>query len=101
MAQYTLICFVFSIGKPFKKPAYSNYWLTADLILLSIMTTYIIINPADWVKHLLDLKPLSWDFRLELLGLCVIYGVSAALYERLVVTAIDIWAQQRALRLSS
>jgi cation-transporting ATPase 13A3/4/5 len=101
MAQYTLICFVFSIGKPFKKPAYSNYWLTADLAVLSIITAYIVIDPADWTRHLFGLKPLPWDFRFELLGLCVIYGVCATLYEHLVVTAVDIWAQQRALRLSS
>lgn len=97
MGQYTLICMVFSIGRPFKKPAITNVWLTANLAVLCAMVIYVIIVPADWVRSLFAIKSLSWAFRFELLGLCLGYGACAYLYERFVVTAVDIWAQRKEL----
>mmetsp|Transcript_6716 Transcript_6716/g.11955 ORF Transcript_6716/g.11955 Transcript_6716/m.11955 type:complete len:1093 (+) Transcript_6716:3955-7233(+) len=97
MAQYVIICLVFSIGKPFKQPAYKNLWLTANLVILSFLVLYIVIDPAGFMRSLFDLKYLSLGFRFELLGISIIYGVCAILYEHLIVTAVDIRAQRREL----
>jgi cation-transporting ATPase 13A3/4/5 len=32
--QYQIMCFVFSIGKPWKKPSYTNYYLTSYQIIM-------------------------------------------------------------------
>jgi cation-transporting ATPase 13A3/4/5 len=35
------------------------------------LSTYLLLDPAEWLTKLMDLTYMSWDFKLELLGFAV------------------------------
>lgn len=87
--EYIAICIVFSIGKPWKKPAYTNVWLVVMLGILIGLSVYIIISPHEIVGEILNLVELSFEFRVEILCLCMAYCIVAYGYERVVVELIS------------
>lgn len=96
--QYLAICIVFSIGKPWKKPAYTNIYLTVVFCVLMAFSVYIIVYPAEWARYITDTKHLDFSFRMELLGVCIGYLAIAYLYERGVVNFLDYLRDKRSNR---
>lgn len=35
------------------------------------LSAYLLLDPAEWLTKLMDLTYMSWDFKLELLGIAV------------------------------
>jgi len=42
--QYISIVFVFSMGKPFRKPFYENFWFLINLIVALTVGFYLILG---------------------------------------------------------
>jgi cation-transporting ATPase 13A3/4/5 len=82
--QLTAICYVLSISFPFKKPAYSNPYLTAWLVLWSAIILWLMIYPIDILRWIFVVKPFPWEFRLEMLALCFSYFIVAFMYEKFI-----------------
>jgi magnesium-transporting ATPase (P-type) len=67
--QYIQMAIVFSKGPPYRERIWTNYWLTASLLLLTAMCVYITVWPAAWVAHQLELVvPPKVDFRLYIIA---------------------------------
>ena len=52
--QYQTVCLVFSIGKPWKKPSYSNYPLTAYQIFVLGCSIFALFDQNEVVKYLFN-----------------------------------------------
>jgi hypothetical protein len=53
--QYFIVSFVFCTSKPFKAPLYTNYFLTAFMILAVAYSSLIILWPSKFVCKILQL----------------------------------------------
>ena len=52
--MYQIVCVAISTGKPYKKPGYTNYLLTAVHLIIFATILYIFINPSSWFRELLS-----------------------------------------------
>ncbi|KJE95551.1 ATPase type 13A2 isoform 3, variant [Capsaspora owczarzaki ATCC 30864] len=63
--QYLITAVVFSIGAPFRKSMFTNYWFMAALSMILFVTLYLTINPPSWAASdsFLQLLPLPTSAR--------------------------------------
>ena len=91
--QYLITAFVFTISKPFKKPFYTNIYLTLFLFFSFAYSVYITIGPfEDFSKEKLILFDLNELYeKLKLIVLIMILGnfVCAYLCEKIVVPCLS------------
>jgi len=87
--QYQFVCLAFSIGKPWKKSLWTNPWLSGTSIILTIWTVLEILVNTDWVRRIVNVKPLPFYFRIILLSICCGYGLIAFLFEKFLVPFLD------------
>ena len=53
--QYIFVALVFSVGKPFRKPFYTNLLFLFSTIVLFGVTTFLAVSPYKWVRDTFDL----------------------------------------------
>mmetsp|Transcript_44124 Transcript_44124/g.71834 ORF Transcript_44124/g.71834 Transcript_44124/m.71834 type:complete len:1218 (+) Transcript_44124:80-3733(+) len=93
--QYFIVAVAFSTSKPFRKPLYTNVSYLLFLIGLFILTSYILLYPAQWLMNVFALMSLPANFKWGLFGLMLFNFVASYAYE-LVVIQVDKFLQQRA-----
>mmetsp|Transcript_4481 Transcript_4481/g.4327 ORF Transcript_4481/g.4327 Transcript_4481/m.4327 type:complete len:347 (-) Transcript_4481:34-1074(-) len=93
--EYEVVCFVFNIGKPWKKPMYTNFWFTILLVFLFAFTFTTILFPPEFIKDLYDLTYMPGYFRGTLVGICVCYFIAAFLFEKYIVHMADAYYRKR------
>lgn len=54
--QYLTLCFVFSPGYPFRKPIYTNVWLTISLLSLTVTSLLMLMCPWPWLMNFMQIK---------------------------------------------
>ena len=92
------------VGKPFKKPFYTNFWFTFSIIVVLALNTLTIYNPFDW-QYIYDQDswvgagevpmPVAWKNKLMLLILG--NSVATIIWEELVVRfTVKAWSNKRA-----
>lgn len=86
---FLIICIVFTIGKPWKKAAYTNLYFTSIYIVLLIISIYLILWPHSFIRDLFKLKDLPSYFKYEFLGICMLYAAVAFIFERGLVNWLD------------
>jgi cation-transporting ATPase 13A2 len=86
---FLIICMLFTIGKPWKKAAYTNLYFTCIYIVLLIMSIYLILWPSSLIRDLFKLKDLPSHFKYQFLGICMVYGAVACVFERGLVNWLD------------
>ena len=59
--QYIIVALVFSVGKPFRKPFYTNLWFLLSTIVLCAFTTFLSITPIEAVRKAFDLLETKSD----------------------------------------
>lgn len=70
--QYIILAVVFSKGKPYRESFFQNYGLLVSIIILTVFTIYLIVEPATWLRSLFELvTPPTYDFR----GIVIAYGL--------------------------
>uniref|UniRef100_A0ABD2WVW2 Cation-transporting ATPase n=1 Tax=Trichogramma kaykai TaxID=54128 RepID=A0ABD2WVW2_9HYME len=76
--QYLILAFVFSRGRPHRKSIYTNYPFTAMLVINTLLSAYITLNPAQWILNLFQLSlPLSYKWRCTIIFLALVnFGIS-------------------------
>ena len=73
--QYLILATVFSKGRPFRKPFYTNRPFLASIIILTVFSIVLTVYPgtalATFFELMFDEKHLYLYFRLALLGMAV------------------------------
>ena len=84
--QYITSAIVFSQGKPYRQPIYTNLPLLISLVIMSIICIYQTIYPASWLQSLFEyILPPNYDFRVIVLCLAVIHFILGLILENMVV----------------
>jgi len=88
------------VGKPFRKPFYTNFWFTFCLIFLTITNLILLFNPFNWqwlypaangnpaddpITMILSPKIKEFNFEYVLFVIIVINTILTMLWERVVV----------------
>ncbi|XP_012263211.2 polyamine-transporting ATPase 13A3 isoform X1 [Athalia rosae] len=69
--QYIILAIVFSKGRPYRKPLWTNWGLLTSFILMTIFSVYMTLFPFKWLADTFELElPTDVGFRYVL----VIYG---------------------------
>lgn len=80
--QYILVAGVFSIGRPYRKPMWTNGWLMTSLVVLTVFNILVLISPPAGVASLLELMDLPTSARAILLAVALVnVGVSSVFEE--------------------
>jgi len=88
--QYVSTCAAFSIGPPFRQPAYRNALFTGTVVVLLLLNLYLLMLPAEWCRDLIDvsaiqLKRIPVEFRFVLLALIVANTAATVLFDSFAV----------------
>ncbi|XP_073434761.1 probable cation-transporting ATPase 13A5 [Dendrobates tinctorius] len=98
--HFVILAFVFSKGKPFRKPLYTNYIFVATLIVEFTLTLFFIFANFKNMYVVLELvcTPMSW--RIHMLVMLIICFVSSFLVEEFILDNRALWlALKRCLKL--
>jgi cation-transporting ATPase 13A3/4/5 len=87
--QFIYVCMAFSIGPPFRQPAYYNLWFIFTVVLLTANGVYLIFNPFSEVRDLLDLAYLNFGYRFMLFIVICLGGIFTFIYEKKIVIWLD------------
>jgi len=93
--QYQSICMVFSIGKPWKKPAHTNVCLISTFSVLMIWTLSSILWQPLVLREIEEVKEFPFFFRVAILFLCLSYAAVSFLLDKLVVTWLEVINKKR------
>ncbi|XP_065334220.1 polyamine-transporting ATPase 13A3-like [Cloeon dipterum] len=87
--QYIQMSIVFSKGPPYRERIWTNYWLSASIVLLTSMCVYITVWPAEWLVALLELiMPPDIRFRLYVIVLGAVGFFLSFFLEELLVEGV-------------
>lgn len=97
--QYITLAIIFSRGKPYRKPIYTNFILSSSLLLMTAFCTYMTLQAPKWLESLLELKmPVTFDGRLMIIGLAAANFVISFIFEEIILTYLIQSKIQPALR---
>lgn len=77
--QYILSSVVLSVGPPFRQPMTQNVPFVATLVATLLISTYMLLDPAEWLYKLMELTYTSPGFKailflIALVGFAISYG---------------------------
>jgi len=112
--QYVVVSLAFMVGKPFRKPFYTNFWFTFCLVFLTIMNLILLFNPFNWqwlypningdraedpITMILSRKIKEFDFQYVLFVLIVINTICTMVWERVIVKHVSLkWKEYKKQR---
>lgn len=84
--QYITMAVVFSKGKPYRKPLYTNIPFSFSLFIMTVVCIYIALYPAQWVINILELlMPPVFDGRYAILWIALVCFLCCIIAEDFVV----------------
>ncbi|KAG9509462.1 putative cation-transporting ATPase 13A3 [Fragariocoptes setiger] len=85
--QYITLAIVFSKGKPYRRPLYTNYLFMASIILMTTLTVAILLIPPYWnVPYVtLDVVDVPLYFKCIMIGIALAHFCIAMIGERFIV----------------
>ncbi|KAL6418480.1 hypothetical protein ACFW04_012062 [Cataglyphis niger] len=92
--QYITMAIIFSRGKPYRRPIYTNSPFMLSIFLLTFICAYITVYPAHWIVDALQLMlPPVYDWRLIILALAIAnflicFFVESIIIERIIENAL-------------
>lgn len=89
MFQYITLAFVFSKGRPYRKPIYTNTLFTLSLTLTTLICIYITVYPSQWLLTLFELQlPPSFNGRWAILLFALLNLMCSYVAEEIVVGVV-------------
>lgn len=85
MFQYVAMAVVFSKGKPYRKPLYTNPLYTISLLLTTFFCLYLTLIPHQWIADLLEMKMPPMEGRVAMIVISLIFFICCFVVEEIVV----------------
>jgi cation-transporting ATPase 13A3/4/5 len=82
--EYILSGVVLNAGRPFRQKAIDNWPFVATISVALLITLDLVLGPVRWTRHLMQLTYISWDFKLVIVALGVLYLTLAYIGEHYV-----------------
>ncbi|XP_072748287.1 polyamine-transporting ATPase 13A3 isoform X3 [Anoplolepis gracilipes] len=87
--QYITMAIIFSRGKPYRRPIYTNSAFMFSIFLLTLICAYITVYPAPWIANALQLiLPPVYDWRLIILALAIANFLICFFVESIIIERI-------------
>ncbi|CAD5226995.1 unnamed protein product [Bursaphelenchus xylophilus] len=94
--QYITLAIIYSKGHPYRKPLFSNRPLCFSLIILSLISAWITVNPPDFLSSWLEFDPIPYfENRLFLLMIAILSGLCSYLFENYVIEHVILGVRER------
>jgi cation-transporting ATPase 13A2 len=94
--QYITLAIIYSKGFPYRKPLFSNKPMCISLLVLTALSTWIIVNPPQFLIGWLQFDPIPYlEDRLFYLMLAILSGVLSYLYETYIIEQIILGYRER------
>jgi cation-transporting ATPase 13A3/4/5 len=108
--QYVFVAVAFMVGKPFRKPFYTNFWFTFCVIFLTILNLILLFNPMNWeflyanendptkthepITMIIARQIKELNFQYVIFVIVLINTCLTMIWERIVVTYTANWWKQ-------
>ncbi|XP_062904803.1 polyamine-transporting ATPase 13A3-like isoform X2 [Mobula hypostoma] len=89
--QYITIAFVFSIGKPFRKPISTNYLFLAALVTLYLFTLFLMLFPSRSLDSFFEFVCIPYIWRIYILLMVIAHFALSVLLEEMVTNNHRLW----------
>nr|XP_027204749.1 probable cation-transporting ATPase 13A3 [Dermatophagoides pteronyssinus]XP_027204751.1 probable cation-transporting ATPase 13A3 [Dermatophagoides pteronyssinus] len=85
--QYITLAVVFSKGKPYRQPLYTNQLFLLSLIVMTILTVVLVVYPPAFIANFFELymKHVTLEFRITMILLALAHFILAIFLEVIVV----------------
>jgi len=84
--QYIVMVVVYSQGKPYRKPIWTNWRLSGSVVIMTAFTIYLVLIPSNWLIDLFLFRmPEKFSFQLMLMALVGVHCILAFLIEEGIV----------------
>lgn len=80
--QLLIVCISFSIGPPYRQPAYRNLYFTISCIGITAISFYLTVFPSKNTRELLQMMDMPMSFKWTLFGIILFGCLVTWLYER-------------------
>ncbi|KAH0815715.1 hypothetical protein GEV33_007075 [Tenebrio molitor] len=89
MFQYIIMAVVFSKGRPYRKPIYTNYIFLFAIFVMIAICAYVTVDPATWIVDSLELvMPPLYDGRVAILVMAVVNFAVSVIMEEVIVEGV-------------
>ncbi|KAH6626366.1 hypothetical protein B0J18DRAFT_424656 [Chaetomium sp. MPI-SDFR-AT-0129] len=75
--EYILAGVVLNAGRPFRRSAIHNWPFVATITVTLCISLLMVLYPPGWLYKLMQFTYLSWDFKMVIIGLGVVYFILA------------------------
>ncbi|XP_067879684.1 polyamine-transporting ATPase 13A3-like [Heterodontus francisci] len=89
--QYITIAFVFSMGKPFRKPISTNYLFLAVLVVLYLFTLFLMLFPSSSLDTFFEFVCIPYIWRIYILLMVVGHFVLSVFLEEVLTNNHRLW----------
>ncbi|RCI13511.1 hypothetical protein L249_5504 [Ophiocordyceps polyrhachis-furcata BCC 54312] len=97
--EYIFAGVLLNAGPPYRQSFTQNWPFITTIALALLATTYTVLAPARWLGELMELTPMSWDYKLFLVGLGISFLSLSWVYENYASMALSRWLGVTARRL--
>jgi cation-transporting ATPase 13A2 len=80
--QYILTGVILNAGPPFRQSTTRNWPFITIVVMTLAVSAYMLFAPARWLASLMQLTKMSFDFKIFLLGLGLVFHVVAWTFDR-------------------
>uniref|UniRef100_UPI00398EF57A polyamine-transporting ATPase 13A3-like isoform X6 n=1 Tax=Pristiophorus japonicus TaxID=55135 RepID=UPI00398EF57A len=89
--QYITIAFVFSMGKPFRKPISTNYLFLAVLVILYLFTLFLMLFPSSNLDTFFEFVCIPYIWRIYILLMVVGHFALSVFLEEVLTNNHRLW----------
>ncbi|XP_035375922.1 probable cation-transporting ATPase 13A3 [Electrophorus electricus] len=89
--QYLVVAVVFSKGKPFRQPAYTNWAFVLSCLSLYLFLFLILLFPLPAIDNILEFVCVPLEWRLTLVVIIMVHSGASALLETVFLQLLELW----------
>ncbi|KHN95426.1 uncharacterized protein MAM_06703 [Metarhizium album ARSEF 1941] len=80
--EYILSGVILNAGPPFRQKTTKNWPFTLTIVAALVITVYMIVDPGQWIRKLMELSHIDWGYKLFLMVLGLAYLAFAWFFEK-------------------
>lgn len=92
--QYCAVALAFVVGKPFRKPFYTNGAFTIALLVMVIVNVLFTYNPFEWeILYDYDMGAIAhipMDWKNKIIMISIVNSIVTIMWEKIVVKSVSI-----------
>lgn len=80
--EYIGSAVILNAGPPFRERSAKSWPFSLTVVVVLLVSVYMVLAPAHWLKKLMQLTSMSWDFEIYLISLGIVYLTVGWIFER-------------------